>query len=315
MIKERNLDPTLRGVIKGDIIPGAAEKHYICKAAGAQNAYWQTRVPEFNFHTTIAQAYAAMTTGQGDVAYLSCDSHTQTAALTWVKNMSHMVGMYGPAYMNQRARIGCSGNFIPMLTVSGYGNTFANLYWMYGTGAAANLNLLTVSGNRNTFINNHFGCFNATELDEANFDLVRLNAAETYFKNCTFGQDSVLWTNGNMIEFWAGAEPPRAVFEDCIFQMNADNAQVTFLKFLAGCGGGLVYFKNCIFANCGTSLTYAIDGAGLGNMEIVFDINCTFAGVDDIVAASYESTVWAGHGGYVSADLLNNMIATHPDVS
>lgn len=317
MIKERNLDDTLKSAIRGDVIQMGAEKHYICKAAGTQNAYWQSRVDPFNFHTTITAAHTAMVSGQGDVAYLSCDNHSQASALTWSNNMSHVIGGgYGPARQNMRPRIGHSASMAPMLTVSGYGNTFAGLYFMYGTDAAGDTNLMTVTGNRNSFIGCHFnGPTHATAGDQAGFDLIRLGAAETFFKDCYFGNDTVAWTNGNMIEFQASAEPPRAVFENCYFNMYADNAQVTFLKVIAGCGRASIFFKNCTFLNVGTALTYAIDGTGLGNAKILFDVASTIAGVTDIVAAAYESSVFCGHGGYVSADKLNNLIATNPDES
>ena len=325
MIKERNLDPSLKSKIKTDFIPGAAEKFYIVKDGAQSKTYWDARVPGDRIYaspssgasTALASALAAMTTGRNDVAYLSPDSHTLGAGLTWSKNMCHLIGAFGPAFQNQRPRIGHNANFASLLTVSGQGNTFANLYLQHGRGNATNLNALTVSGNRNSFINCHIaGPLHATEGATAGYDLIRLAAAETYFKDCFIGIDTTAASTISLVEFGAQAEPPRAIFENCIFVMKADGAGAFFLKTLAGLGACAIIFKNCSFFNIGgTALTLGIDGTGLGNGKMFFDINCHFAGVTDIVAAAKESVVFCGHGGYVSADLLNNMIATNPDVS
>jgi len=299
-------------------IVGAADIHFL--AGGSTTAgysYWanSSKQTYFNSAQNINTALAKMTTGRNDVLLVSPDSHAQAAAVVWSKAMCHLVGMYGPALQNHRSRIGHSVTVSPLLTVSGNGCTIANLYFPYGLANATDLNLLRVTGPRNSFINCHFLPTDATPLDEATFALVKIESSETYFKNCYFGGDTVAWTNGTMIDFVTTADPPRVVFEDCMFVMNADNAQVTFLKTTAGLGRATMIFKNCLFLNLGTSLTLAITGAGLGNAKMLFDINCTFAGVTDIVAAANEASVWCGHGGWASADLLNNMIASHPDLS
>lgn len=326
MIKERNLDPSLKSIIQGVSLPGAAEKFYVTKDGANPKTYWQSRVegdknfntPSSGAGTAITDALAAATTGQNDVIHLSPDSHTIGAKMTWDKSMTHLIGMYPSSMMNQRSRIGHNANFATMLDVTGQGNLFANLYFQYGRGNAANTNLLTVSGDRNTFYNCHFaGPLNATEGDQADLDLVALNCGEVYFNHCTFGIQTINWTNGDMIRMFGPADRSvRAIFEDCVFLMQADNAQVNFIETTAGQGAGFALFNRCQFLNVsGTALTYAIDGAGMGNFKIYADINTFFAGVTDIVAAANEANVLWGHGGYVSADKLNNMLATNPDVS
>jgi hypothetical protein len=216
--------------------------------------------------------------------------------------------MYPEAMQNQRSRIGHSAAVDTLLTVSGYGNEFRNLYVMHGTGSATNLCCLYDSGGRNSYHNVHLLPANATELDEANYDLVRLGSNELYFKNCFFGSDAVAWTNGNMVEFMASTDPPRAIFDDCVFLMNADNAQVTFLKAVAGLGRCLILFRNCQFINLGTTLTLGINGAGLGNARMAFDSRCFFYGVTDVVAAAYEAYVICGLD-YAGAAATSNLLA------
>lgn len=307
-------------------IPGIADIHVLAPSAGGAGfSYWEQfcHGNRNHFHTDLEIALGLMTTGRNDTLLVTPDSHPQADAVTWDKNMTHLVGMFPPAMMNQRSRIGHSVTVSPLLTVSGYGNLIANLYFPYGLANSTDLNLLTVSGDRNSFINCHFLPSDATPLDEANFDLVTLNCGEVYFKSCYFGGDSVAWTNGDMLRIYGGSDrSTRAIFEDCIFVMYADNAQVNFIETVAGNGRGTCIFRNCQFINVGTSLTYAIDGAGLNSQQLFFDNRCSFAGVTDIVALAGENYVWFGGintpinqatGGATVA--LFNGIACHPDVS
>lgn len=277
------------------------------------------------WYNTLAAAETAMAsyTGKNDVVLVTPESHSLAAALTWDSNLTHLVGMYANARQNHRARIGHSANFSPLLTVSGYGNVFANLYFMHGRGNAANLQLLSVTGPRNSFYNCHFaGPLNATEGDQATYRILNLAHSESYFRDCTFGIDTTAWTNGDMVVFGAQADPPRVVFENCLFLMAADNAQVNFLSVAAGCGSGLALFRKCQFINIGTALTYAIDGAGLGNFKMAFDSDCYFAGCTDVVALAYEASVFLAPSntpinqvtGGASVALFNGLAAA-PDVS
>jgi len=319
MITEQNLDSSLKALIKG--VPGMAEKLYVCKDGGAAKDFWGPRVagdkifsdPASGAGAAITAALAAATSGRNDVIHLSPDSHTIAAAIDWNKNMTHLVGMYPEQMMNQRARIGQSVALANMFTVSGYGNMLANLYFMYGTSGATNLNLLNVTGDRNSFINCHFGGpMHATPADQAGFDLVKLSCGEVYFKNCTFGIDTVLWTNGDMINAYGGSDRSlRAVFENCIFLMRADNAQVNFFQTDAGAGNGFLIFKNCMFINLGTSLTVGIDNTGVGTaMKFIQDVNTMWTGVTDIIAAASEASVIMGTGNYVAAATANGIATT-----
>jgi hypothetical protein len=328
MIQLRNLSADLKNMVlsANQMIPGMADRYIIAAAAGQPLSYWQDKLNGEKVYNTIASALAAMTSGRNDVALLAPDSHNQAATLTWDKNMCHLIGAYGPARQNHRARIGHSANFSPLMSITGYGNTFAGMYMMHGRGSASNLVGLAIGGERNSFIGCHFLPANATELDQANYRLVTIDKAEQYFLGCTFGSDTVAWTNGAMIKLGVSSDggPPRVVFEDCIFYMYADNNQVRFLDAsLAGMGRALMVFKNCAFINVGTALAYAINGAGLSNAQMFFDANCSFAGCTEVVEAGYENYVWCGCAnlggtdwiGGGDAKKLGNMIASHPDVS
>jgi len=303
---------------------GISETRLVAKSTSGLTPYqyWGGQLPGEFFHTSLATAYGLTQGGRNEAILLTPDSHILSAALTWAKSETHLVGMYGPAMQNQRSRVGHAATIASLLTVSGQGNTFANVYFPYGL-AATDLNLLTVTGARNSFVNCHFLPTIATALDDAAFKLVSIQAAEQYFKNCYFGGDTVAWTNGTMIDLGqSGGSPARVVFENCVFVMNADNAQVTFLKTTAGLGRCTIIFKGCQFLNLGTSLTVGIDGAGLGNAMMFFDNNSFFAGCTDVVAAANEAAVWFAPAntpvnqvtGGNSVALFNGL-ACHPDLS
>lgn len=275
----------------------AAEVHICTATSGANFSYWEqwSHGNQNHFHTDIETALALMTTGRNDVLLLSPDSHSQADSITWSSNMTHLLGMYPPSMIGQRARIGHSANFTKLLDVTGYGNLFANIELQYGRGNAANLIALQVTGNRNTFRNFYVGGpFNATEADQATFTLVKFSETsggdglEHYFKDCVIGGDTVAWTNGAMLKTNG---TPRLVFENCLFLMNADNAQVRFLDGTAGDGAGFIVFKNCTFFNRGTSLLYAFGSTGLAAATDYRLDHSFITGADDVIAAANEGQV------------------------
>lgn len=300
-------------------IPGLANIHIVTDSdGGASFDYWKDLCHgnRNNFHTDIATAHGLTTSGRNDAVLLSPDNHTQTSAITWSNNMTHLIGMYPPSRMNHRSRITHSENMVPMLTVSGYGNLFANLYFAYGLGDASNLNLLTVSGDRNNFINCHFLCSNATELDTSGFDLIRLNCGEGYFYKCFFGADTVATGATDMIRIYGASDRScRVIFEDCIFLMNADaGGDANFIETVSGNGTGVVWFLNCQFINIGTALTVGIDGTGLGNQKLFFDSRCVFIGCTDITTSGPDASVYTGIN-YAGSAATANLIGSFADNS
>lgn len=261
--------------------------------------------------TTLTGAVAKITTGRNDVVRLIASSTSVSLAenLDWSYNCSHLIGEGSFGVQNMRSRIGHSANFATLMTISGYGNSFHNLYFMHGRGSATNATGINITGPRNSFINCHFGGpAHATEAGTAAYRLVKLANSETYFKNCVFGLDTIPLTAAvSLVEFGAQADPPRAVFDDCLFivAVNAAGGQgATFMSVVAGCGEGLALFRNCQFVNIGSSaLTLGIDGAGLNNFKMAFNNNCYFAGVTDVAAAAHESRIFFAPANTVAAQV------------
>jgi hypothetical protein len=290
-------------------IPGAI--HYCAKTGTVTHGFLRDdrRIPASRLHMSFLDAYdaAARQNGNNNVVMVTPDQHVQTGALTLNKNLTHLVGMYKESRQNMRSRIAHSAVTVPsFISMTGAGNLVKNIFFQYGGDFTTDLNLLTDTGGRNTYENCHFLIENVKPVDQSAFDLIRVHHNELFFKNCQFGNETVLWTAGNMIEFaTSGGEAPRAVFENCVFLMDADAADPTFLKCGTVGGTCLILFRGCQFINMGTTLTLAIDGAGLANAQMYFDQNCSFHGVTDVVAAAYEDHVHTGASTYTAAATSN----------
>jgi len=290
-------------IMSGMLIPGAAKRHIVTRSTATDEnyKYWSQNAESGYHHTTIQAGHDACTSGRNDIVLLSPDSHSQAASLTWTKNMTHLIGAYGPAVMNQRARIGHSVTVDPLMTVSGYGCTFSNIYTMYGA-ANTDLNCWIDSGGRNSYVNAMIGAPNAAAAcDGATFCVLNLSGeGEYYFKNSSFGNDNVAWTNGDLIRVDTPCSP-KLVFEDCLFLMTPDNGQVCYLDFGVGAGTGFIIFKNCIFMNRGTANTVAIGTTGIAASTVIYCVNTAFINSTDIIAAAHEAkVVFPNVGGAVA---------------
>lgn len=297
-------------------IPGIADVHICADVDGGQPyTYWEqfAHADKTSFHTDIETALGLMTTGRNDVLLLTPDSHTQGDSITWSKDITHLVGMYPPSRLSHRARITHNANFDKLLDITGYGNLFANIAFMYGRGSATNLTCCQITGNRNSFYNCHFVApTNATEGDQATFKVIGMaetsigDGLEHYFKDCTIGADTVAWTNGDLIKIDG---TPRLVFEDCLLVMRPDNQQVTFLDGSAGDGDGFIIFKNTLGCNLGTQVLVALGSTGWGANTKIFMHDSNFAGAADVIAAADEAKVLVSSRIGATADDVNGGLA------
>ena len=307
----------LREMAAGLGIPGAADVQVVGATSTNQAfQYWHklANAHQDVFHTSIITAEAALTTNRNDVLLVTPENHSLAAGLTWDRNMAHLIGMYGSARQNMRSRVGMSAAFSPMVTMSGYGNTMQNMYYMHGTASATNLICLHDTGGRNSYHNCHFLGQDATAMDEATYDLVYLDNNENYFTNCQFGGDGAPMTEGTLMKFGDNVDPPRSVFENCIFLMCADAAEPTFMDVEAGCGNCWLIFKNCMFLNRGTQLTYGIDASGTGNAELMFDPNCVMFDIADVCADTVDANVHIGPIS-ITAATQTGLMATYANHS
>lgn len=302
----REIASSLAGSLQ---LVGVADVHMLTRAGAYEPySYWEqwSHSDKESFHTDIETALGKMTGDRNDALLISPDSHSQADSVTWSKNITHLIGMYPASMLGMRARIGHSANFDKLLDITGYGCLFANFELQYGRGNAANLTCCQITGNRNTFRNVRFGGpYNATEADQATFKMIGISETtagdglEHYFKDCVVGGDTVAWTNGDMIKI---SGTPRLVFENCLFLMRADNAQVTFLDGTAGDGQGFILFKNSTGINLGTANTVAIGSTGIAAGTDIIMHNSGFSGATDLIAAADEAKAKMIAGSGILAD-------------
>ena len=287
-------------------VPGAC--HYAAKGDGVPYGFLRDdrRIPSSRLHMTIVDAYdaAARQNGNNNVIFLTPDSHSQGAALTFDKNLTHLVGMYPGMPLNLRSRIGHSATATPMLTLSGYGNLLKNLYFMHGL-AAADLIGMQITGERNMLENVHIGGPMATlqgaEATYATLDLV--GCSEGYFKNCTFGTDTIARADSNCV-LRIGANAVRNVFENCTFLMHSSVGDSYFIEVVVGSTFSWTMFKNCQFITAyGTVAAIGILNSSVSyGHKLLFDNRCAMYNVTKVIAQAGEASVIQGCGGFCGAD-------------
>ncbi len=240
----------------------------------------------------LLAAYNKCVANQNDtVVYIGGSSSlTLSAAWTWAKNYTHLIGVCAPTLTAQRARIfqlatltGAS----PLITISASGCIFKNLYIFQGVDDATSLINVSVTGGRNYFENVHFaGGGHATQAVDGGASLKLDGAEENTFVNCTIGVDTIDAGTG-MAGILFDGEAHRNVFRDCVVRIRAGNAGAIFAEVADATGIDRdTIFDNCIFLNnSATSLTqgFAIP-AGMGAPRKLLLKDCMILGASKLDA-------------------------------
>ena len=240
----------------------------------------------------IATAYGLCTANQHDVVlYLASSSGVDlTAALTWSKSYTHLVGMCAPTCVAQRARIfqlSTLTNASPLLTVSATGCIFKNFYIFQGVDDAGSLINVSVTGGRNYFENVHFaGGGHATQAINGGASLKLDGGEENLFERCTIGVDTIAAATGMAGLILDGAAP-RNIFRECMFTMYAGHIGAKFVEVADSAGfDRYVIFDNCLFINDATGFTmteaFTVPGGmGSATHRIILK-DCVILGVGDV---------------------------------
>lgn len=222
---------------------------------------------------TLAQAYALCDSGKNDAVAIIGDGGTAasqrvSAAFTWAKSATHLIGVCSPVLMSQRARIApLSGAtaYTPFFTVSGSGCIFQNIAWFHGfaTGTTSQINVI-VSGQRNYFANCHIAGMGDNEsAQSAGSRSLKVTGGENVFVNSTVGIDTITRTQANAsLEFASGTA--RNVFKNVLFPFQGSSAGVLgILGTGAACMDRFQLFDNCTFINAikSTSTTMTVLGS------------------------------------------------------
>lgn len=224
---------------------------------------------------TMPVAYALLVDGHNDVLVYIADTTglTLSAAVVWAKSYTHLIGLCAPTRIGQRARIfqlaGLTGAS-PLITVSGSGCIFRDLYAFQGVNDATSLINVSVTGGRNYFENVHFaGGGHATQAVDGGASLLLNGGAENLFKNCTIGVDTIAAGTG-MNALLIDGDAKRNIFEDCNFLLYAGHTGASFVEVADSAAfDRFILFKNCNFINDSTAYSIAsafVIPSGMGSV-------------------------------------------------
>jgi hypothetical protein len=254
---------------------------------------------------TLTSADNLITTNKGDaIVYIQGTSgYSIAAAYDWTFNMSRLIGNGADHYAGQRARIGESAD-VNMLTISGYGNHWKNLYIQHGysTTHVSHTAGITLTGNYTTLENVHISSPLSTgqASDESYGGALRVTGTGfQYFKHCTFGNLSVERTHAKgLIQLGTGT---CSLFEDCTFLTRIGDADPYFFEIENTSGLGQLLLKNCGFysmsTNMATKMEHAFHYTGSTTWMTAIDQNCQFYGITHMSASAcpynWRPTVFA----------------------
>jgi hypothetical protein len=267
---------------------------------------------------TLSAAYNLTTNGNGDtVAYIAGSTGlVLSAGLVWSNSYTNLVGICAPTRVAQRARIfqlstltGAS----PLISVTGSGCLFKNLYIFQGVNDATSLINVSVSGSRNVFDRVHFaGGGHVTQAVDGGASLYINGGSENLFSNCTIGVDTIAAGTGMTgLLFPATGGAARNTFEDCKFLLFAGHAGATFVELMGNSGmDRATEFINCAFENLSaTSMTQAIAIAAdfdPANKRFILR-DCTKIGVGTWDAADHRA-VYGNMNAVTGADLSGTLV-------
>lgn len=238
----------------------------------------------------IEAAEEAAVANQNDIIYYlsSSSSVSLSAAVTWDKSYTHLIGVGAPSSAANRARI-----FAPAtvdaavaLTISASGCVFQNFYLFQGGDAAGALGCILVSGGRNYFKNVHAaGPGHATPAGEAGAYALKLTGSENRFDECTIGVDSVKRTGDNAILSVDGAAT-RNEFYRTKFLSWAETNTYCIVKIVDTTAiDRYLYFQNCLFYNFWTNhadkLLEVFDVPGSTQTHDIILDRCLAVGADE----------------------------------
>lgn len=267
---------------------------------------------------TLSAAYNKCVTGKNDVVVLVGDGGTAatqrlSAAFTWSKSATHLIGISAPVLYSQRARIAPTSGataYTPLFTISGNGCIFQNIQWFHGftTGTTAQICMI-LTGSRNYFKNCHIaGMGDAESAADAGSRSLKIGSSgsgENLFDSCVIGVDTVTRSAANAsIEFVAATV--RNVFRNCILPLYTDDATALGLYgAAAGCLDRHQIFDGCMFLNAAdsgsTTMTALVTLPASAGGFIILN-NCISTGVTDLFSdATTAGQMYLGGGPPVAA--------------
>lgn len=299
------------GTLLGILAP-VGDVYYLDPANGVDTNSGTAPASAFK---TMEAAYDALTANQNDVlVYIAgATSLNLEEALVWSKSYTHLVGMCAPTRTAQRARIFQKSTLTgasPLVTVSGSGCLFKDLYIFQGVNDATSLINVSVTGGRNSFERVHFaGGGHATMAIDGGASLKLDAAEENIFEDCTIGVDTVSAGTG-LVGLLFDSEAHRNEFYNCKFRLYAGNAGAAWVEVSDSTGIDRDNeFVNCRFYNTSaTSLTSGfVIPAGMGAPRRLYLKDCVSHG-----AAKWDANdrgvLFGNMNAVTGADLSGSLV-------
>ena len=209
--------------------------------------------------STLSAAYTAATTNRNDVIMLSAHGshHQLSSMLTWAKNRIHVIGLGANGAVDPQPEIqlsttGNAADNAATIKVTGYGNTFTNVYITNAGTHANSVTALWDAGENNVYTNCQFAKF--SDLNVANVSHVEARGDTSTYRKCKFGVD---WVTCSAARFGlhikgtgASARMKHNIFEDCYFVVSSSSANYEHIHVYDT--NSLAFgniFKNCVFNN------------------------------------------------------------------
>lgn len=259
-INKSNLSPTLvtwlYGMM-GDVVGLPGDIFFLAPTDASTARYYSwlqaNGVRSDHLFTSLPTAYAAMTANRNDILFVAPGSYTLTAAFTWGKDYTHMIGTAPCIPVNQRCRFSSSTTGIsPLLTFSADGSYMKNTMWSqdgsHATSCAIN-SLMTGDRNRLEYVTfRNLGALAYVDDSMRNLKITSSNG-ENYFLYVTIGADSIdMGTGAGVAIEYAGTNTARDTYEKCNI-LSGGSANGTFLTAGSAATTAWIKFLDCDFVN------------------------------------------------------------------
>jgi len=238
---------------------------------------------------TLSAAYAKCTSDKHDVIYVipSDTGVLETAAITWAKDYTDVIGLGPVRQVGNRARIVCNATDLsPFFTISAHGCLFRNVMFWQGQDDVHSLINVSVTGDRNKFESVHFaGGGHATQAIDGGASLHINGGSENEFEDCTIGVDTIDAATGMAaLVFAETGGAARNLFRECRFTICAGATSAIFVEMLGDLSTDrYTIFDRCLFIN--TDDTYSLTSAfvlpATNGPKRVLLKDCACIGADD----------------------------------
>lgn len=238
---------------------------------------------------TLSKALSLAVADRNDVVFMIAEDNSasgttdyQSTALDWNKDGVHLIGVNSGTFMGQRSRIAqlsTATDVDGLFTLSASNCYISNIHIFQGVDDSGSVNAMTVTGERNLIENCHIAGIGHNTMDvAANRSLMLDGAAETVFRNCTIGLDTISRDTATAeIEFTN--QVTRLLFDRCVFPTFAGAAGFVFLDFdAASTLDRFTVFRDCLFTNAvqstATEMTELTDANASAGGALIFQNVC-----------------------------------------